>query len=124
MNTLNTCANCGLDLPEMRSRYCSNRCLVLWKREQARSKYGHRTNTSVLTADMSCGSDAAANSALCVAVSFLHRVPRRPYAETPVPATTVTDGLSQVRHREKVFPIGVARSRVRAGCVHHSERGI
>jgi hypothetical protein len=42
MNTLNTCANCGADLPETRIRYCSDRCLVLWKREQARLKYGHR----------------------------------------------------------------------------------
>ena len=42
MKTFNTCANCGADLPETRSRYCSDRCLLLWKREQARLKYGHR----------------------------------------------------------------------------------
>jgi predicted RNA-binding Zn-ribbon protein involved in translation (DUF1610 family) len=42
MNTANKCANCGSDLPETRTRYCSRGCLVLWKRERARLAYGHR----------------------------------------------------------------------------------
>ena len=39
MNTVNACANCGANLPETRTRYCSDGCMVLWKREQARLKY-------------------------------------------------------------------------------------
>lgn len=44
MNAARKCAHCGSDLPETRSRYCSDRCLVLRKREQLRLKYGHRHN--------------------------------------------------------------------------------
>jgi|HubBroStandDraft_6_1064221.scaffolds.fasta_scaffold03178_3 hypothetical protein len=42
MNSTSKCANCGSGLPEMRSRYCSERCMAQFKREQQRLTYGHR----------------------------------------------------------------------------------
>ena len=42
MNVANSCANCGSSLPETRTRYCSDRCMAKFKREQQRTTYGHR----------------------------------------------------------------------------------